>query len=186
MVRWPGHIQPGTIINDIFSHEDWVPTLLAAAGDPDIKEKLKKGHQAAGKTFKTHLDGYDQTALLTGTGPGARDEIFYFDAGGNLNAIRFQDWKIHFTIMEGAINEAYRKTPSWPLVINLREDPFEVSPEAARYIKWYADQMWMFVPAQAYVSTFLETFKEFPASQAVGSLSVEAALKSLKSSAARQ
>ena len=186
MVRWPGHIQPGTISNDIFSHEDWVPTLLAAAGDPDIKEKLKKGHQAAGKTFKTHLDGYDQTALLTGTGPGARDEIFYFDAGGNLNAIRFQDWKIHFTIMEGAINEAYRKTPSWPLVINLREDPFEVSPEAARYIKWYADQMWMFVPAQAYVGNFLETFKEFPASQAVGSLSVEAALKSLKSSAARQ
>ena len=186
MVRWPGHVPAGTIINDIFSHEDWVPTLMAAAGEPDIKKKLKGGHRAGGKSFKTHLDGYDQTALISGKGPGAREEIFYFDAGGNLNAIRYKDWKIHFTIMEGAINEAYRKTPSWPLVINLREDPFEVSPDAARYIKWYADQMWMFVPAQAFVTQFLETFKEFPPSQAVGSLSVEAALKSMQSSAARQ
>jgi arylsulfatase A-like enzyme len=103
-----------------------MPTLMAAAGEPDIKEKLLKGHQAAGKTFKAHLDGYDQTELLSGKGPGKRREIFYFDAGGHLNAVRFKDWKIHFTIMEGAINEAYRKTPSWPLIVNLRMDPYEV------------------------------------------------------------
>jgi arylsulfatase len=187
MVRWPGQIKPGTVINDIFSHEDWVPTLMAAAGDPDIKAKLKKGgHRAAGKRFKTHLDGYDQTAVLTGKGPGARDEIFYFDAGGNLNAVRYKDWKIHFSIMEGAINEAYRKTPSWPLVINLREDPFEVTPDAASYIRWYADQMWLFVPAQAYVTEFLNTFKEFPPSQAVGSLSVERVLQKMQQAASRQ
>ena len=185
-VRWPGVVKQGTVINDIFSHEDWVPTLLAAAGDKDIKEKLKKGHQAAGKTFKTHLDGYDQTALLSGKGKGSRDEILYFDAGGNLNALRYRDWKIHFTIMEGSINEAYRKTPSWPLVVSLRQDPFERTPDAALYTRWYGDQMWMFVPAQAYVKQFLGTFKEFPPSQSVGSLSVEKVLQKMQTAASRQ
>ncbi len=186
-VRWPGTVMPGTIINDIFSHEDWVPTLMAAAGDPGVKESLMKGgHKAAGKTFRTHLDGYDQTALLSGKGQGARKEIFYFDAGGNLNALRYQDWKIHFTIMEGSINEAYRKSPSWPLVVNLRQDPFEVTPDSALYTRWYADQMWLFVPAQAFVGKFLSTFKEYPPSQAVSSLSLEKVLQQLQTQQARQ
>jgi len=186
-VRWPGTVKPGTVINDIFSHEDWVPTLMAAAGDPDIKEKLKKGrHKAADKSFRTHLDGYDQTALLSGEGPGERKEIFYFDAGGNLNALRYQDWKVHFAIMEGAINEAYRKSPSWPLVVNLRQDPFEVTPDAALYTRWLGDQMWLFVPAQALVGQFLATFKDYPPSQAVGSLSVEKVLQQLQSQPSRQ
>ncbi len=186
-VRWPGTVKPGTVVNDIFSHEDWVPTLMAAAGDPDIKEKLKKGrHKAAGKSFRTHLDGYDQTAVLSGQGPGKRDEIFYFDAGGNLNAVRYQDWKIHFTIMEGSINEAYRKSPSWPYVINLRQDPFEVTPDSALYTRWHGDQMWLFVPAQAFVGQFLATFKDYPPSQAVGSLSVEKVLQQLQTQPSRQ
>jgi len=186
-VRWPGTVKPGTIVNDIFSHEDWVPTLMAAAGDPDIKEKLKKGkHKAAGKKFRTHLDGYDQTAVLSGEGPGERNEIMYFDAAGNLNAVRYQDWKVHFAIMEGSINEAYRKTPSWPLVVNLRQDPFEVTPDAALYTRWYGDQMWLFVPAQAYVSEFLASFKDYPPSQAVGSLSVEKVLQQLQTQPSRQ
>jgi arylsulfatase len=186
MVRWPGTVKPGTIINDIFSHEDWMPTLLAAAGEPGIKEELLKGHAANGKTFKVHLDGYDQTDLLAGKGPGKRNEILYFDAGGNLNALRYKDWKVHFTIMEGAINEAYRKSPSWPLIVNLRMDPFEVGPDAALYIRnFYADQMWMFVPAQAYVAQFLETFKEFPPT-AGGSLSVDNVLNQMKAAASRQ
>ena len=180
MVRWPGTVKPGTVINDIFSQEDWMPTILAAAGEPDVKEKLKQGgHRANGKRFKAHLDGYDQTALLSGEGESARDEIFYFDAGGNLNALRYNDWKIHFTIMEGAINEAYRKTPSWPLIINLRMDPFEVSPDSALYVRqFYADQMWTFVPAQALVGEFLATFREFPPTKG-GSLSVENVLQNL-------
>ena len=186
-VRWPGTVKPGTIINDIFSHEDWVPTLMAAAGDPSVKENLMKGgYKAAGKTFRTHLDGYDQTALLSGKGPGARKEIFYFDAAGNLNALRYQDWKIHFTIMEGSINEAYRKSPSWPLVINLRQDPFEVSPDSGLYTRWYGDQMWLFVPAQAFVGEFLSTFREYPPSQAVSSLSLEKVLQQLQTQQARQ
>jgi len=186
-VRWPGTVKPGTIVNDIFSHEDWVPTLMAAAGDPEIKEKLKKGrHRAAGKKFRTHLDGYDQTAALSGKGPGERKEIFYFDAGGNLNALRYNDWKVHFAIMEGAINEAYRKTPSWPLVVNLRQDPFEMTPEAALYTRWLGDQMWLFVPAQAFIGQFLATFKDYPPSQAVGSLSLEKVLQQLQTQPSRQ
>ncbi len=186
VVRWPGVIKPGTIINDIFSHEDWLPTLMAAAGDADIKQKLKKGLKVGDKTFKTHLDGYDQTDLLAGKGPGARKEILYFDAAGNLNALRYDQWKIHFSIMEGSINEAYRKTPSWPLVISLRQDPFEVSPDSGLYIRWYADQMWMFVPAQTYIQKFLLSFVEFPPSQAVGSLGVEKVLQKMQAASSRQ
>lgn len=180
MVRWPGQIKAGTVINDIFSQEDWMPTLLAAVGEPDIKEKLLKGHKANNKTFKAHLDGYNQLDLLTGkSDTGARNEIFYFDAGGHLNALRYKDWKIHFTIMEGAINEAYRKTPSWPLIVNLRMDPFEVGPDSALYVRhFYADQMWMFVPAQAIVRKFLETFKEFPATKG-SSLSIEQVVETM-------
>jgi arylsulfatase len=180
LVRWPGVVEPGTVINDIFSMEDWAPTLLAAAGEPGVKEKLLKGHEANGKTFKVHLDGYDQTDLLSGKGPGKRHEIFYFDAGGNLNAIRYDDWKLHFTIMEGNLTEAYRKTPSWPVVMNLRMSPFEKPYfESLMYLRWMADQMWMFVPAQAVLGRFLASFEEYPQRQAVGSLSVDAVMKSL-------
>ena len=187
MVKWPGTVKPGTVINDIFSQEDWMPTLLAAVGEPDVKEKLLKGHKADGKDFKVHLDGYNQTDLLAGKSKGKRKEIFYFDAGGNLNAIRYQDWKIHFTIMEGAINEAYRKTPSWPLIVNLRMDPYEVGPDSSMYVRnFYADQMWMFVPAQAVVQKFLNTFKEFPQRQEGDSLSIDAVINKMKAASSRQ
>jgi len=186
MVRWPGHIKPGTVINDIFSHEDWMPTLLAAAGEPDIKEKLLKGHQAAGKNFKVHLDGYNQMDLLTGKGSGKRKEIFYFDAGGHLNAVRYNDWKAHFTIMEGSINEAYRKTPSWPIIVNLRMDPYEVGMDSSMYLRnFYAETMFLFVPAQAYVAKFLESFKEFPPTKG-SSLSIDNVLMEMQSNASRQ
>ncbi len=186
MVRWPGTVEPGTVINDIFSHEDWMPTLMAGVGEPDIKDKLLTGHEAGGKTFKAHLDGYNQIDLLAGNGPGKRNEIFYFDAGGNLNAVRFKDWKIHFAIMEGAINEAYRKSPSWPLIVNLRMDPYEVGPDAALYIRhFYADQMWMFVPAQALVARFLDSFKEFPPTRG-DSLSVDAVIAEMENASSRQ
>jgi arylsulfatase len=187
LVRWPGTVKPGTVVNDIFSQEDWLPTLLAAVGEPDVKEKLLKGHTANGKTFKVHLDGYDQTDLLSGKGPGKRKEIFYFDADNHLNAIRYQDWKIHFTIMEGSINEAYRKTPSWPLIVNLRMDPFEDGPNSSMYVRdFMADLMWMFVPAQVVVQQFLETFKEYPQRQAGATLSIDAVLNEMKAASSRQ
>ena len=96
MIRWPGVVKPGTEINDIFSHEDWLPTFVAAAGEPDIKEKLLTGYEAIGKTFKVHLDGYDQRDLLAGTGPGKRKEYFYWTDDGNLCGLRYEQWKIVF------------------------------------------------------------------------------------------
>ena len=101
LVRWPGVIKPGTIINDIFSQEDWLPTLLAAAGEPDIVEKLKKGYEANGKTWKVHADGYNFLPYFKGeVKKGPREEIFYFGQGGELNAIRWNDWKVHFAVAE--------------------------------------------------------------------------------------
>jgi len=180
-IRWPGVIEPGTKYNDIFSHEDMMPTLLAAAGVPDIKEKLLLGYEANGKNFKVHLDGYNLLPFFKGeVNESPRHEIFYFDQGGHLNAVRYNNWKLHFTYMEGAINEAYRKTPAWPLVINLRADPYEVSWKASMYTRWYAENMWLFVPAQTFVSEFLATFKEYPP---VGgsSLSIDGVLQTLSS-----
>ncbi len=102
LIRWPGVVKPGTVINDIFSHQDWLPTLLTAAGEPDMGSKLKAGYRAGDKTFKVYLDGYDQTPVLSGKGPGARHNIYYFDDNANFNAMRWNDWKIHFAWqMEG-------------------------------------------------------------------------------------
>jgi arylsulfatase len=180
VIRWPGVIKPGTKHAGIFSHEDMMPTLLAAAGEPNVKEKLLKGYKAGDKRFKAHLDGYNLMPYFKGEAKESpREEIFYFGATGELNAVRVADWKLHFSILEGPINEAVRVTPAWPVVINLRADPFEKGPiESKMYLRWMADQMWTFVPAQAYVREFLSTFKEFPPVQG-SSLSVDKVLQSM-------
>ena len=181
-IRWPSVIKPGTVYNDIFSHEDMMPTLLAAAGEPNIKEKVLEGYKANGKTFKQHLDGYNFLPYLKGDEKEApRKEIFYFDAGASLNAIRYNNWKLHFTIMEGDITTAYRKSPSWPYVINLRADPYEVSPDSKMYVRWYGENMWLFVPAQSYAAEFLATFKEFPP-QTGSSLSIDRVVQQMATS----
>ena len=126
LVRWPGTIKPGTVYNNIISHEDWMPTLLAAAGDPNVVQKVAEGYKLGDKTFKQHLDGYNFLPFFQGKEDKSPcHEIFYFDQGGNLNAVRYDDWKVKFAITEGAINTAYRKTPAWPVIVNLRADPFE-------------------------------------------------------------
>jgi len=135
VVRWPGVIKPGTVINDIFSHLDWMPTIMAAVGEPDIKEKLLKGHKADGKKFKVHLDGYDQTALLKGEGPGARKEIFYITHDGNLSAFRYGKWKIVFTQQKATGIDVWREefVPTrWPLLVDLHADPFERAMQEGR------------------------------------------------------
>jgi arylsulfatase len=180
VIRWPGVIQPGTIYNDIFSHEDMMPTILAAAGEPNIKEDLLQGHQAGDKNFRVHLDGFNLMPYFTGQVDDApRESIFYFDQAGGLNAVRVQDWKLHFTILEGPINEAVRIKRAWPVVINLRADPYEkMWEESQMYMRWMADNMWTFVPAQAYVGEFLATFREFPPVRG-SSLSVDNVLQEL-------
>jgi arylsulfatase len=186
IVRWPNVVKPGTIFNGIFSGMDWLPTFMAAAGEPDIKEKLLKGHKADGKTFKVHLDGYDQTAMLKDEGPSARKEIFYITDDGDLSAIRINKWKILFTQQKSTGMDVWREPLSptrMPLLVDLHADPFErAMPRGAsyEYDKWATQRMYAFVPAQAIVAKFLKTFKEYPPSQKPGSFSVSDALESLQ------
>jgi arylsulfatase len=167
VVRWPGVIKPGTLINDIMSQEDWMPTLLAAAGEPDVVEKLKKGYQVGAKTFKIHPDGYNFLPYFKGeTKKGPREEIYYFGQGGELNAVRWNDWKVHFAVTNGNIATATRDVPGWPVIVNLRADPFEKAPhESGLYLRWYADNIWLFVPVQHKLKDFLVTLPEYPFQQ---------------------
>ena len=167
IVRWPGVIKPGTIINDIFSQEDWLPTLLAAAGEPDIVAKLQKGYLANGKTWKVHADGYNFLPVFKGeVKKGPREEIFYFGQGGDLNAIRWNDWKVAFALENGNIATATRDVPGWPEIVNLRADPYEKAPrESGMYIRWYGDNIWLFVPVQQKLKAFLMTLPEYPFQQ---------------------
>jgi arylsulfatase A-like enzyme len=165
MVRWPGVIRPGTIINDIMSHEDWMPTLLAAAGEPDIVAKLRAGHQALGRTWRIHADGFNFVPFFRGEQQkGPREAIYFFGQGGDLNAVRWNDWKIHFAVQQGNIATGVREVPSWPLIVNLRADPYEKAPHEAQlgYLRWYADNMWLFVPVQAKVKEFVATIPDYP------------------------
>jgi len=183
VVRWPGVVKPGTVINDIMSHEDWAVTLLAAAGEPDVKEKLKKGHVADGKTFRVHLDGYDPRELLAGTGPGQRQEVLYFDDNGSLNAIRVRDWKVHFSICDNWYSGGPAKPQNFPKVVNLRMDPLEdhvFFEESPMYMRWVGDKFWAFVPMQAVVGAFLKTFEEFPQRQKSGSFNIDQVLRRIE------
>jgi len=186
LARWPGVIKPGTIVNDIMSNEDWLPTFLAAGGDPDVKEKLMKGTKVGDKTFKVHLDGYNFMPFFKGEQTrGPRHEIFYFDDNAGLNALRIDDWKIHFKIMEGNLASAQLRPLNAPQVVNLRQDPFERFPsESQMYFGWGANKLWMFVPAQAVVGQFIGTFKEFPPSQKSGTFSVDQVLDQLQTTPA--
>jgi len=172
LIRWPGVVQPGTVINDIFSHQDWFPTLTSAAGIQDVNKKLKKGYTAGDKTFKVHLDGYDQTDLLAGTGPGKRETIFYFDDNANFNAMRWNDWKIHFALqMDGWAGP--RESLNFPRMIHLRSDPYETSLDSGLYTRFFADQLWLFVPVQQEVGKWLMTFRQFPPRQPTASFTVD-------------
>jgi len=165
MVKWPGTVEPGSRSSEIISQEDWLPTLLAAAGVPDIVGKLKNGYEANGKTWKVHLDGYDFGPYFRGeTEEGPRDVIYYFGATGDLNACRVGDFKAHFAVLQGGINTAVRQAPAWPLVVNLLADPYEKGAvESEMYLRWYAENtMWTFVPIQAKIREFLMTLGDYP------------------------
>jgi arylsulfatase len=165
MVRWPGVIKPGTEYNDIISLIDWFPTLLAAAGEPDIKGKMKAGYQANGKTFKVHLDGYNFLPYFKGDEKqGPRDVIYYFDQGGNLNAVRWNDWKVSFaSFSEGNIATATREVTSWAMITNLRMDPYERGmKEGGESMKFFGQQMWLLVPIQGKIKEFFSDFADFP------------------------
>ncbi|MCY1082182.1 arylsulfatase [Archangium lansingense] len=177
VVRWPGVIEQGTVINDIFSHEDWMPTFVAVAGGPEeLVERCKKGFQVGQKKFRVHLDGYDQRELLAGKGPGKRHEYIYVLDSGNLAAVRYDDWKLIFSYQDGEGPDMWfsgkRFNPAWPYIINLRSDPFEYATKSGLYTSWYGERMFLFVPGQMLVRQFAESLIEYPPSQAPGSLSI--------------
>ena len=164
MVRWPGVIKPGTIYNDIISLLDWFPTLCAAAGIPDIKEKMTQGFSASGKKFKVHLDGYNFLPYFQGkVSSGPRDAIYYFDQGGNLNAIRCNDWKLNFATTRGNIATGVREVPAWALISNLRMDPYERGlEEGGGAIEFLARNIWLLIPIQEKIKTFFADYEKFP------------------------
>jgi arylsulfatase A-like enzyme len=182
LARWPGTIKPGTIVNEIFASEDWMPTLLAGAGDPDVKEKLLQGMKAGDKTFKNHLDGYNFLPFFKGdVAKGPRHEFFYFTDNGDLTAVRYDDWKISFKTIKGNLFTGTEASTNVPLVTNLRQDPWErYQDQSMMYARWWGDKLWTMVPSVAIVGQFLQTFREYPPSQVSGSLSIEKALQMLE------
>ncbi len=186
MVRWPGKIKSGRISNDIVSHLDWMPTLLAAAGDPAIKDKLLKGYKAGNKTYKVHLDGYNILPYLTGQEKKSpRDEFFYFSDDGDLVALRYDNWKIVFAQQRAPGTMLVWGEPMIstriPWLFNLRTDPYErASITSNTYWDWYLDHVFLLVPAQEYVAKFLKTFKEYPPRQKAASFTIDQVMEKLK------
>jgi arylsulfatase len=190
VVRWPGKIPAGKVCNGIVSHEDWLPTLLAAAGEPDVKKELLKGHRAGNKKFKVHLDGYNMLDYFKsgGEGNGPRKEIFYFTDGGALAAVRYNDKKVHFMIQESHGFDVWKKpyTPlAWPSLVNLRADPFErAMHESIGYGPWATQRMYAISGAAVITTDFLKTFLDFPPRQEPGSFSVDKIIDKLEAARA--
>lgn len=189
MVRWPGVVKPGSVSNGIVHHMDWLPTFLAAAGKTDIKADLLDGYNssAIGRSYKIHLDGYDQIAHLKDPDnqESPRKEIFYFSDDGDLTALRYYDWKLIF--MEQRVEATLQ---AWaepfvplrvPLIFNLRRDPYERSQITSNtYYDWLLDRAYLLVPAQAYVGEFLGTFQGYPPRQKAASFSLDQVMDKLE------
>jgi arylsulfatase len=174
IARWPGKIPAGTVENGIFSGLDWFPTFVAAAGNPNIVDELTKGKQLGGATYKVHLDGYDQTNLITGKGPSNRHEIFYF-AESTLGAVRVNDYKYRFIDQPNGWFGGTVKV-DWPILVNLRLDPFErTGLNQSLFVKdWWTYEFWRFVLVQEVVGKAAQTFIDFPPMQKGASFNLEA------------
>ncbi len=187
LVRWPGHIEAGSVSNEIISGMDWLPTLLAAAGNPNIKEELLKGKTVGDKTFKVHLDGYNFLPYLTGkVDKGPRQEIFYFSDDGDLTALRYNDWKLIFMEQRAPGTFLVWANPFTPLriplIFNLRRDPYEFATISSNtYYDWLIDRAYLLVPAQDIVGKFLMTFKDYPPRMKAASFSLDKVMEKLQS-----
>lgn len=189
LLRWPGVIKPGSINNELFCHQDMLPTLVAAAGDPDIVEKLKKGLKVGEKDFKVHIDGYNMMPFLSGeTTENPRKGFIYWSDDGDLMALRVGHYKVHFIEQRGEGFDGWLD----PFVIlrgaklfNIRSDPFERADVASKmfYQKWSADHLWALVPIQAVVAKFIESMQEFPPRQKPSSFTVQQAMTKLEQGA---
>jgi arylsulfatase A-like enzyme len=186
MVRWPGKIRPSTVSNEIVSHLDWLPTLLAIAGDSNVIEKLLKGYQAGDTTYKVHVDGYNLLPLLTGkTHESPRESFLYCNDDQQLTGLRYDNWKLVF--MEQRVRGTLRiwaepfVSLRLPKIYNLRLDPYERADVTSNtYYDWLLDRAFLVVPAQDYVSKFLMTFKDYPARQKAASFNLDDVMKTLQ------
>jgi arylsulfatase len=189
MVRWPGKVAAGSVSNGIVHHMDWLPTILAAAGDPDVKQKLLKGMRVGDETFKVHLDGYNLLPYLTGkVAESPREEVFYFSDDGDLTSLRYRDWKIVFLEQRAQGTLLVWAEPFTPLrlpkIFNLRRDPYERADVTSNtYYDWLLDHAFMLVPAQAFVGRFIATFGEFPPRQKAASFSLDQVMEAMRSGA---
>jgi arylsulfatase len=183
IVRWPGHVPPGKVENGLMSGLDWFPTLAAAAGDSEIGDALKKGKQLGDRKYVAHLDGYDQLDLITGHGASKRTELFYF-AETTLGAVRIGDYKYRFIDQPGGWMGA-TVTLDWPLIVNLRLDPYERTAftGSLEYTEWAKYQFWRFVFVQEVVQKFAESFIEYPPLQKGASFNLEAIKQRVASAA---
>lgn len=190
IIRWPGRVKPGSVENGIFSGLDWFPTLMAAVGNPNITEQLLKGVKLGDRTYKNHLDGYNQMDLLTGKGPSKREEIFYF-GGAQLGAVRIGNFKFQFYVQPwGWPGE--KTTTDMPSMVNIRQDPFERTPfirgessntGAFGYGNdFFAREFWRFVLVQEYVGKLAQTAIEFPPMQDPASFNLESVKKKIEES----
>jgi arylsulfatase len=188
VIRWPGVIKAGTVINDVCAHEDILPTLAAAAGEPDLVAKVKAGYKVGNRTFKVHLDGYNLMPFLKGdVKESPRKEFLYWSDDGDLLAIRVNQWKVAFMEQHGEV-QPYFPAGVWsseftklrvPNIYNLRSDPFERGPQSQLYSEWYMHRVFLFVPAQAYVAQWIESFKEFPIRQKPSSFNLDDVMQKL-------
>jgi arylsulfatase A-like enzyme len=186
LIRWPSVIKPGTVSNEIFSHTDMLPTLLAAAGEPDIVQKLKKGYKVGNKSFKVHIDGFNLIPHLKGeVKENPRKGFLYWSDDGDLMALRVSNWKVHF-IEQRAEGMSCWQEPfvklRFPKLFNVRADPFERADVEATmfYDKWVADRLFLFVPAQVIVKQFMQTMVEFPPRQKAASFTVSDVMEKLE------
>jgi arylsulfatase len=186
MVRWPDRIPAGTVLNGIMSHNDWFPTLLAAAGVPDIAERLRDGAELDGTTYRVHLDGHNQLPYLTGeVEESPRQHFFYVTDDGDLSAVRFDNWKLVFLEQRVAGTLAVWAEPfvelRVPKLFNLRIDPYERADITSNtYWDWYLDRAFVLVPMQAYVAQMAQTLAEFPPRQEPASFTIDQVLAKLK------
>jgi arylsulfatase len=186
LVRWPGKIAAGSVSNEIVQHHDWLPTFLAAAGDPDIVDELKQGHAANGRTFRVHLDGYNLLPYLTGAEEKSpRKGMVYFSDDGDLVALRFDNWKMVF--MEQRVQGTLQlwAEPFVPLrlpkLFNLRTDPYERADVTSNsYYDWFIDHAYLVLAAQTVITDFLASFQEFPPRQRAASFTIDQALEKLE------
>jgi arylsulfatase len=185
IVRWPGRIPAGVVSNEIVQHHDWLPTFLAAAGEPDVVEKLENGHEADGKTFKVHIDGYNLLPYLTGEeDESPRRGFIYFSDDGDLVGLRYDNWKMVFMEQRTEGTLALWSDPfvvlRTPKLYNLRTDPFEFADVTSNtYWDWYLSKAYLLLAAQAMVADFLGTFKDFPPRQKAASFTIDQALEKM-------